>query len=304
MKLKSWQKLRSHILLTLVFSLVVTTSSIILTPLHAAEFIVSIRSPESMGDKRDTYTTALIKLILNKTSPTYGPYRLVNIPSMTRPRSIYAAEIQMYPNLILQDNYQDRFSKDGHLTYVEFPTELGMTGHRICFVNPAIKEKIAKVSSIEELKKYSIGQGVGWADSLILQSAGFKVSEIANYDGIFKMVASGRIDLFCRGINELLSEYETFKKLEGLTVDESFLLKYPLPRFFLTNKDNKILINRIREGLQIAYADGSLLELWHNYNDTAISFAKIKQRRVFNLPNPLLGDLSRDYEKYNVNLLQ
>lgn len=300
---QAMEELSDNIMWWFLTILILGTSNICLAA-NQDGFVVSLRSPESAEDKRDTYTTALITLILDKTTPTYGDYRITYIPAMTRPRAIYAAEMQMYPNLLIQDNYQEKFTKQGDFQYVNIPTELGLTGTRICFVNPRIKDRVAAVNSLGELKKFSIGQGVGWADSQILRAAGFKVTEMPNYNGLFKMVATGRVDLFCRGVNELLSEYRIFKDIEGLTYDETFALQYPLPRFFLTNKTNKLLLKRIEEGMKIAYKDGSMIALWRQHNDESINFANIKNRKIFKIPNPLLGDLSPEYEKYNYNLIQ
>ncbi len=47
----------------------------------------------------------------------------------------------------------------------------------------------------------------------ILRENGFQVREVSEYESLFKMVAGKRFDLFCRGTNELLSEWETHKSI-------------------------------------------------------------------------------------------
>jgi hypothetical protein len=104
---------------------------------------------------------------------------------------------------------------------------------------------------VDQLKKYSIGQGIGWADSLILRHNGFRVIEVQNYDSLFKMVAAGRIDLYCRGVNELRKEYESYRYITRLTYDESFALAYPLPRFYYMGAFNKDAKERMEVGLRM-----------------------------------------------------
>jgi ABC-type amino acid transport substrate-binding protein len=161
-----------------------------------------------------------------------------------------------------------------------------------------IKDELKTITSVKQLKKYTIGQGIGWVDSNILRANGFQVIEIPNYSGLFKMTAAGRIDLFCRGINELKGEYEAFKYIKELTYDESFVLIYPMPRFYYTNKSNTLLRSRVEDGLKISYLDGSLKKLWLKYQTANLEFVKLHQRKVFRLPNPLLEKLPKTYESY------
>lgn len=262
------------------------------------EMIISHRLAETSNDKREAYNIALLQLALEKTKDKYGPYRMQSIPQMNTPRSLYAASLNIYPNLLLEISYDENHVKKGDLTYVDFPVDLGVVGFRVCFVNAALKEKVAKVKTLEELKQYSIAQGVGWADTTILRANGFKVVEVATYEGLFKMVSAGRVDLFCRGANEIFKEYNTFKYLQGLAVDDSFAIVYPLPRFYFLSSHNLIAKARIQEGLQIAYHDGSLMQLWNAHYATSLNFANLKHRRIFRITNPMITKLPKDYEQY------
>ncbi len=277
---------------------VVILLNAIMCGLAYAEFLVSIRSPETLEDTREAYSFELIKLVMDKTKAKYGDYRLQPIPSMNRPRARYAAKLKIYPNLLLEESYDKEFSEKGDLSYINFPVELGILGHRICFVNPKIKEDLKKITSVEQLKKYSMGHGIGWIDTNILRANGFHVSEIPSYAGLFKMTAAGRIDLFCRGANEIKGEYEAFKYIKELTYDETFVLTYALPRFYYTNSDNKLLIARVQDGLVTSYKDGSLKNLWLKYQTANLDFVKLHQRKKFNLANPFIADLPKDYEQY------
>lgn len=265
------------------------------------EMVISHRLAETSNDKRESYNIALLHLALEKTKSKYGPYRMQSIPQMNTPRSLYAASLNIYPNLVLEISYDESHVNKGDLTYVDFPVDLGVVGMRVCFVNQALKKEISNVKTLDELKKYSIGQGVGWADTTILRANGFKVIEVATYEGLFKMVSAGRVDLFCRGANEILEEYNSFKYLPGLAVDESFAIVYPLPRFYFISTHNLLAKARIEEGLQIAYHDGSLLQLWSAHYADSLNFTHLKQRRIFRIPNPMIANLPKDYEQYFYN---
>ena len=182
--------------------------------------------------------------------------------------------------------------------YVNFPVDLGVVGYRVFFVSPNALTAFKQVTRLSQLKKFSIGQGVGWLDTKILRHNGFKVIEGTSYEGIFKMVARNRVDLFARGINELLYEYQARATELPLIANTSTILYYPLPRFFLTNKGNHQAIERIELGLDIAYKDGSLFELWKEYYLQSVRFIDFKAAKIFEIPNPFLEGLDDSYKQY------
>jgi ABC-type amino acid transport substrate-binding protein len=259
--------------------------------------VVTFRAGASENDTRQNYYKDILTLTLEKTKAHYGNYKILEAPYVNQLRDAYAIDREIYFNYVVDENFEDKFLNTS-IDYIPFPLDLGLTGMRICFVNPKVGQAIQHITTIDELKKYTIGQGIGWADVEILRQNGFKVVTVQNYDGIFKMTAIGRVDLFCRGVNELPREYETFKNINNLTYDESFAIIYRLPRFFLMNKKNVALKKRIEEGLQIAYKDGSLQNTFQKYHASSIQFSNLKQRKIFRIENPLIKKLPRDYEQY------
>jgi hypothetical protein len=251
---------------------------------------------ETELDKRREYPQQLLQLALEKTIDKYGEYKLVPSPMLNTARAIKLAEENKLENFFVRQSVsKDLLNKMG---YVPFPVDLGIVGYRVFFVSPSAKEKLKSVKTIDELKKFTIVQGIGWLDSDILKENGFNVEIGTNYNGLFKMVAENRVDLFPRGANELLIEYQNFKKIINIQYDKNLLLYYPLPRFFFTHKSNKEAIKRIYEGLIAAYEDGSLLELWNRYYRKSVEFANLKNRKMFKLENPFLTGIDTSYEKY------
>lgn len=269
-------------------------------PMHIAkaEMVITVRAPDTKADKRKNYPNAAVKLALDKTQAKYGSYTLKYTVQMNTQRLLAATRANILPNLLIQSVYDDAiFAKDG-LTFIDIPFDLGITSYRICFINPLIQDELNRVTSTEDLKRFSIVQGMGWPDTKILRHNGFKVIESNSYDGLFKMIPARRADLFCRGINELKNEYSDYKDLQGLSYDKSFALFYPLPRYFYLNEANKELKARIEEGLQMAYKDGSLKRLLFEFYADDIQFSTIPKRRVFELENPSLKSLNSKYKNY------
>ncbi len=263
-----------------------------------AEFVISMRSPETDYDKRESYNIELITLALEKTKPEYGDYTILRIPPMNIARSIYSIETDAYRNLLVELSFDEELEQDKNLTHINFPIYLGIVGYRICFVSPNIVEPLKSINSVTDLKRFSIGQGFSWADTKILRHNGFHVIEISNYESLFKMIISGRIDLFCRGVNEFLNEYESKKHMGNLHHDQSFAIHYSLPRFYYLNKKNIAAKERIEKGLIAAYEDGSLLKTWKKHFLPGIEHANLKKRKIYTIDNPLIKSLPKDYNKY------
>ena len=255
---------------------------------------------ESANDPRYAYDQALLKLALEKTVEKYGPYTLQpsKLGSNQKRNETDAIE-NTFPNFFLKLSYSSELAKQ--LDYIPIPADRGIVGYRVCFTSEEIKRQLQEVQTIEQFKKFDMLQGIGWSDVAILKAAGFTVKTGTNYDGMFKMVAVNRVDLFPRGANEMLGEWNLHKDTKGLTYDESLALYYPLPRFFFTNRQNKEAAKRVQEGLEIAFEDGSFQALWREHYQDSVDMIKLDQRKIFRITNPSVTDLDPSYEKYNFN---
>lgn len=261
---------------------------------------ITYQTKQSKDDKRFEYDNELLKMALEKTKEKYGDYNLVPLKITANHKRIEELALNgEIENLFYKFSASnDRLTKYG---YIPFPIDLGIVGYRVAFISKTNEEKIKNINTLEELKKQSVIQGLGWLDVEILKSNGFEVMEGSNYSGLFKMIARNRGDLFLRGANELYNEWDSNKHIKNLTYDTSIIVYYPLPRFYFTNKKNKNAIERIREGLIISYNDGSLIKLWEKHYKQSIDFTNLKKRKIFKLENPFLEGMDKSYEKYIYN---
>jgi hypothetical protein len=263
--------------------------------------IVTHRSPEIDGDTRPNYEVAVLRLALDKT-PEYGPYTLQPAPRINVTRSLHSIRTNAFPNFFYTLGYEEKYNHYPEMTYVRFPVDLGLLGYRTCFIPNTIKDKVAAITSLADLRKMSFVQGRGWVDVEILRDNGLQVTEIDRYDTMFKMTAAHRFDLFCRGASEIQDEYERWKDLPGFDYDRHLLIQYPLPIFFYTNKANTLALERINKGIERAYADGSLHKVWAREYANAVAFTQLHKRHIIKLKNPLLKSIDTRYERYQFNL--
>ncbi len=247
-------------------------------------------------DPRQDYHIELLTLALDKTVEKYGLYRLEAAPVMNAARSMASVKMNLYPNFIVNEQVTSQRLKE--FAYAPFPILRGIVGYRVFFVSPQAQQKLNNTASLSQLKELTIGQGIGWGDIELLKHNGFKVIVANNYKGLFKMVANNRIDLFARGIGEVMAEYDAFKTSINLLLDESVAIYYPLPRYFFTHKSNKGIIQRVHEGLIKSYHDGSFIRLWKKHHSESITRVKMSKRIIYRLENPFLEGVDKSYEKY------
>lgn len=256
------------------------------------------RVPEAYVSSTPNYEVSALKLALDKTLKEYGPYELRAAPQINVSRSIQSIKNNIFPNYFASLGYNEDYNAIHEITYIRFPVDLGILSYRTCFAAKSALEEISQINTLDELRQFSIGQGRGWVDSMILRYNGFKVVEFEPYPLLFKMAAGHRFDLFCRGANEVKEEYERWGNIEGLGYDRHLLIYYPMPIFFYTNSQNKEAIERVTKGLHMAYNDGSLLELWKQHHQASVDFAELDKRQLFRLENPLTKSIDFDFARY------
>lgn len=231
------------------------------------------------------YYIGLLKLSLDQTLPTDGPYRIQNSGITMSQRRAFEA--------LRQDNIDIFWSmtsvaREKIALPVRIPLLKGMLGHRVFIIRDDDQFRFDQIKNLEDLTFMVAGQGVNWPDYDILKMNGLKVIGGSSYSGLFSMLQRGRFDYFPRGINEPWTEIITHKE-KNLSVEKNLLLRYAAPIYFFISNHNTELRNRLTRGLQLAIENGA----FHNfiYNHPAIknilNKIDLKKRVIFNLKSNL-----------------
>lgn len=234
----------------------------------------------------DKYVFDLLVLSLDKTMDKYGEYEILfNSTDMGQDRALEYIQNGEEITLHWSMTSKDRESK---LLPVRIPLLKGLLGHRIFLIRKGEQERFNNIKDIEDLKKFTAGQGFSWPDTKILESNGLKVFTAPKYADLFPMLRNKRFDYFPRGVNEIWPELEAHK--DYLTIEENILIKYHAPLYFFLNKNDTKLAERIKEGLLKAIEDGSFDKIFYNHKVTTSIFEKanMKHRTLITLENPLL----------------
>jgi hypothetical protein len=238
----------------------------------------------SRDDLNAHYAIGIIKLGLDKAQ---HPYELaINHSKFSEER--YRQDAQDGIVDIIWSAANQTLEKQ--LIPIRVPLYKGLLGYRIFMVHKNNKNIFANVRTLEDLQKFTFGQGRIWPDTVILRANGLKV-ETSTYEGLFLMLDGNRFDAFPRAIFEPWAEIEARPNL-NLTVDENIILAYKMPFYLYVSPKKPELAIALEKGLLMAVADGSFDRYF--YNDPtvkkALEISDIRKRRVIELKNPNLSD--------------
>jgi ABC-type amino acid transport substrate-binding protein len=260
-------------------------------PAFAAEAMRYIYdAPESPLDKRYEYHWEILRTALERTKEKYGPYIMEPSVSMTENRQAFELHNATGKLTVMYLSTTPEFERD--LLPVRIPVDKNLGGYCVFLINRQDQNRFADIKTLEDLKQFTFGLGLGWIDVGILKSNGLKVVTGSNYEGLFDMLANHRFDIFLRAAVEVLGEFDERKqRLPGLTIEPNIILYYPLPMYFWFPKtpQGQRLADRAREGMMAMIEDGTYDRIFFAYQQWKIDRLDLKHRRIFRINNPFLG---------------
>ncbi len=249
--------------------------------LASAEVVVRMPRPESGPDIRSVYAQRILELALQRAYTTYrveqNPIRMLQGRALLR--------LQNGDGIDVVSTMTSVEREANHLP-IRIPIDKGLIGWRLLLVNKTSAAKLKGIERFDDLKSLTAGQGIDWPDTPILRANGLNVYGTSNYEALFNMLESGRIDYFPRAVSEIWSEAELYHP--RLTVEPDVALHYQSAIYFFVRKGNNKLAADISEGLEKMIADGSFDKEFQDYYGDMIRKSGLKERRVFELANPLM----------------
>lgn len=242
------------------------------------------------SDDVDNYYEELLRYALEATVDEFGPYKLLpqNI-KMVQQRSVAMIEQSLHIDVIWSMTSVDRESR---MQAVYIPLLKGLLGYRVFLIRQGEQQRFNNISTVNALKKITIGQGVNWPDTEILEKNKFQVVKSLG-NNLHDMLESKRFDMFPRSVLEVVNEDIS---RPNLTIESNLLLKYPAPLYFFVNKSNKKLAKRLTIGLSRLVESGSFDEIFYSNKGPATLMKElgIGKRKVIEINNP---NISKESEK-------
>lgn len=170
---------------------------------------------------------------------------------------------------------------------VRVPIDRGLIGYRIAFVRREDQDRWADLRSLDDLKRYTAGQGGDWPDTAVLRDNGLPVQTTSRYELLFDMLRKRRVDYFPRAVFELDGELAG-PLAQDLVIEPHVLIRYPAASYLFVRPDLPQVAADLARGLEAAVADGSFQRLFHRHFGELIRRHRLAQRVTLTLRNPLL----------------
>jgi hypothetical protein len=255
----------------------------------AGELEVIRPLPEAPGDTRYDHYWQLLAQALTITEPDFGPFRLheATLP-MTEPRAL--AELEAGRGGITVLVHGNVADYEQRLLPIRFPLDKGLLGYRVFLIRSDMQPKLDLVGGLDDLRRYSIGQGREWGDVTILRAAGLTVVEGSSYEGLFPMLAAGRFQLFSRSVVEVGEELARVKPgYPELAIERHLMLFYPLTRYFYVTRlpAGNALARRLSAGLERMLKIGLFDRMFDAFKSPFNDQIGFRDRLLMRVSNPL-----------------
>jgi hypothetical protein len=246
---------------------------------------------ESAADSQYLYDYELLRLALERTRDTHGAFEL-------RPSTVAMNQARAADEIVTGGGAVTIFARSTALEHeqrmqpIRIPIDKGLISYRVFLMRADTRPKLEAVATLDDLRKFSVGSFVTWADTRILRDGGFEVVTGDSYEGLFRMLVARRFDLFSRSVDEAYREYDERKdQLPDMAVDDKLLLYFPTTRYFFVQRSpqGELLANRVEAGLERMIRDGSFDAHFRKHKGALIDRANLKSRRVFRIGNPFLS---------------
>jgi hypothetical protein len=245
--------------------------------------------PEAPGDTRYDHYWQLLVQALAITEPDFGPFALreATLP-MTELRALDELEAgRGTVTVLVHGNVADY---EQRLLPIRFPLDKGLLGYRVFLIRGEMQSKLDLVGGLDDLRRYSVGQGRDWGDVTILRAAGLKVVEGASYKGLFSMLAAGRFQLFSRSVVEVGEELARERPDHPeLAIERHLMLYYPITRYFYVTRSHAgdALARRISEGLERMLKNGQFDRMFEDFKSPFERQIGLRNRLLIRVANPL-----------------
>ncbi|MEA2414258.1 MAG: hypothetical protein QOI58_915 [Thermoanaerobaculia bacterium] len=246
-------------------------------------------APESSLDVRYLYHWEILRTALERTTPKWGAYRMVPSGFMTERRQAFELKNATGKLTVMYLSTTPDFEQ--HLIPIRIPVDKNLGGYCIFLIRRDEQQRFVAVHSIDDLRRFTYGLGLGWIDVDILKANGFRVVTGSSYDGLFEMPSTDASMCFCVAATEVLDEYGKRKESLPLVIEDSIVLYYPLPMYFWFPKtqEGRRLAARAEEGMRMMITDGTYDRIFDSYHRQKIERLRLKDRRIFRIANPFLG---------------
>lgn len=251
--------------------------------------LVLVNKRHSDKDTRSIYPYEVLDKALAISVERYGDYE-VQVADHLLPnnRTIDMLVDGEFLNVVMVVTTQEWEDKT---LPIRIPLRKGVLAYRLLAVKESDAHKFAQIKSVADLQKFTVGLHRNWATWEIMNHKGFLVGSGYSYEALFGMLNKGRFDYLPRGVHEIFDELEVRKNdFPELVVAPNIALYIPAPFYMFVSPKHPRLAERLTWALEKMVAEGILDSIFDRHFRDSIVKAKLCERIILNLGNPLLPE--------------
>jgi len=247
----------------------------------AGELVVRLPRAEAGNELRHAYFCDVLKLALDATSASDGPYRL----EQTTETMVFAMRgvrcLKLGEDVdVLWLMSSSELERD--LLPVRVPLLKGLAGCRALLVRRADLPQFAAITDLKGLQRFVAGEGEGLPEVATLQANGLKVEQGKAGCSLFEMLGRRRFDFMPCCICEAWGALQAHPD-EELAIEPHLLIHYPAAIYFFVNPQASALADRLERGLKAALADGTFDACFLRHHGESLRHLQLANRTVLEL---------------------
>lgn len=238
-----------------------------------------------MDDKRAKYKAEIILKSLQVTEAEFGPFKLIIADKIMTPKR---GAISLKNGNII-NTYVGPQSKtwDDAGILIPVPVRQGLLSYRLLLIHKSKLSAFSKVKNLSDLSKLKAGLQKDWVVTKVFKENGLGVKTTTNFESLFKMLKSNRLDYMPRGVYEVYDELNMRQsELTDIVVEPTLALHLPMPTYVYVSPNEPRLAERLEKGLLKLIETGIITKILLKYYDEDIKKADIPNRRLISINNP------------------
>ncbi|CAK3458880.1 ABC transporter substrate-binding protein [Vibrio crassostreae] len=201
------------------------------------------------------------------------------------------------PIVVHSDNTDfPRAEDEGNIFRKNYDVLVTVAGNRILIIREQEQPTFHNINS-NKLKSLIAGIPATWADAELFRANGYRVLEQGTLPEILKLLSDKKCDYVSLGANEVESIYQEHTySLNGLVIEKSIMLYYPLPLVFYVHPDKAQLAQLLEDKLQDYKLSGDFELLFNQHFGDVVRSIGLEHRKAINLVNKELPPELRSFK--------
>lgn len=238
-------------------------------------------------DERQQYNQEVLHTALKLTIPEFGEYKFAPFSSsipLSRLRTIInKGEIANLAIAVTTPEWEEL------TTPIRIPIRRGILNYRLLMTTKEKLKEFENVNTLEQIKEKWACVGRQWSTTRTLIALDFNINNAFEDNSILKMLSKERCDYVPRGVHEIYMELDKRKKnMPNLVAEPNIALFMPSPFYIFVSPNEPRLIKRLTLGLEKMVEQGILEEMVNKYYGHYLKQAKLSERKLINVGNPVL----------------